>query len=223
MSLIELFGRGGADRDHLAAGVDHEVGRPRAVEQAAHHRQAVMPHRQRKLRRLLRQRPGQRQLVRGVVDGHRQAETERREAFSFPLRDAAQRRGLDQRRHVADLERADLERVEPPQLQAAQAHLADAGAQRVGNRTHHRARRGLPGDGGELGAGVEHEVLRAAAVDARLDDDLLVDDAEIQGVNLVAGGFVDARSARARRTSAGSESANATTPPFRCDPCWAGG
>ena len=87
---------------------------------------------------------------------------------------AAQRRVLDQHRQVAHLQRAELERFELRQLQAAQPHFADARAQRVGDRPDALALRGLARDDRLLRAGVEHEVLEPAAVDARLDDDLVL-------------------------------------------------
>ena len=46
------------------------------------------------------------------------------------------------------------------QLQAAQAHFADAGAERVGDRPDALALRRLARDHRLLGAGVEHEVLQ---------------------------------------------------------------
>jgi hypothetical protein len=45
-----------------------------------------------------------------------------------------QRRALDEDRHVAQLQRADLEGIDPRQLQPAQPDVADAGAERVGDR-----------------------------------------------------------------------------------------
>ena len=45
-----------------------------------------------------------------VVDRHRHAERQRREAFPLALRDAAQRRVLDEHRQVAHLQRAEVER-----------------------------------------------------------------------------------------------------------------
>ena len=56
---------------------------------------------------------------------------ERREALAFALRDAAQRRVLDQHRQVAHLQVADVEAIDARQLQPAQADFADARAQRV--------------------------------------------------------------------------------------------
>ena len=150
-----------------------------------------MPHRELELRVLFRQLLADRQLARGVVDGHRQAERQRREAFGLALGDAAQRRRLDQHGHVFQLERADLERVHAAELQAAQADFADAGAQRVGDRAHARRRGRLPRDGRLFGAGVEHEVLPAAAVDARLHDHLVVDELEVDGVQTLGDRLVD--------------------------------
>ena len=172
-------GRLAADRNHLAARVDDEVGRPRRVEHAAHHREPVDAHRQQHLAALeRRQRAGHRQLAVLVVDDDRHAEGERREAFHLALRDAAQRRILDEHGDVPDLHVADIELVDARELQPSQADFADARAQRVGDRADARAARGFLRDHRLLRAGVEDEVLRPPAVHARLHDDLVVDEAE---------------------------------------------
>ena len=54
-----------------------------AVDRAAHRRQPVQPQRQLEVRRLVRQVLAERQLVRLVVDDHRVAERERRQALGF--------------------------------------------------------------------------------------------------------------------------------------------
>ncbi len=105
-----------------------------AVDRAAHRRQAVQPQRQLEVRRLRRQVLAERELVRLVVDDHRVAERQRRQALGLLDRHVAQRRVLDQARHVAQLQRAELERVDARELQAAQPDVADAGAERVGDR-----------------------------------------------------------------------------------------
>ena len=99
-------------------------------------------------------------------------------------RQVAQRRILDQARDVAQLERAELERVDPRQLQAAQADVADAGAERVGDRRDAEALRGRPRDHGVLGAGVDDEILERAVVHLGPDHDLVVHQPEVDGVEL---------------------------------------
>src|SRR5262249_20428218 len=63
-----------------------------------------------------------------------------------------------------------------------QAALADARAERVGDRLHAGPLRGLPREDDLLRARVEYEILRAIAVDAPLDDHLVVDEPEGHGV-----------------------------------------
>ena len=126
-------------------------------------------------------------LLRRVVDGHRQPERHRREALHLALGNAAQRRVLDQHRHVVHLEGADLERVEASQLQAAQPDLADTGAEGVGDRRHAARLRHLPRDGRLLGSGVEDEVGPAPAVDPALHDHLVLHQLEVDGVQAAGG------------------------------------
>ena len=114
---------------------------------AAHRRQPVHPQRQLEVERLRRQVLAERDLARLVVDDHREAERQRRQALRLLHRQVAQRRILDQARHVAQLERSELERVDPRQLQAAQADVADAGAERVGDRRDAEPLRGRAATG----------------------------------------------------------------------------
>ena len=86
---------------------------------------------------------------------------------------------------------ADLELVEPRQLELAHAEIADAGAQDVDDRTDAHPRRGLARDDRLLRSGVEDEVHLRAAVDARLDDDLFVEHAERHRVELAGRRRVD--------------------------------
>ena len=104
--------RVGADRDHLAAGVDDEVGRVRwssagRAPSPAGARASAAGCR----RSTGRQLAADRQQPLLVVDHHRHAERQRREALALALRDAAQRRVLDQHRQVAHLQRAEVERL----------------------------------------------------------------------------------------------------------------
>ena len=95
--------------DHFAAGVDDEVRLVAAVDGAAHGGEAMHPHRQLEVLRLLRQVLAEGQLVRLVVDHHRVAERKRRQPLGFLDRDAAQRRVLDETRDVAQLQRTQLQ------------------------------------------------------------------------------------------------------------------
>ena len=72
--------------------------------------------RQVEVARLLRQTFAECELVRLVVDHHRVPERQRRETFRFLDRNVAQRRVFDQARHVAQLERPKLERIDPREL-----------------------------------------------------------------------------------------------------------
>jgi len=108
------------------------------------------------------------QLVRPVVDHHRVAERQRRQAFGFLDRDVAQRRVLDQARHVAHLERAELEGVDPGELQAAQPDPADARAERVGDRRDAEALGGAPRDHRVFRSGVDHEVRARVRCEVQL-------------------------------------------------------
>ena len=74
---------------------------------------------------------------------------------------------------MADLEVADLEAVEPPDLQAAQPDVADAGALNVGDRHDAASARDVARDHGLLRAGIEDEVLLGAAVDTASHHDLV--------------------------------------------------
>ena len=60
------------------------------------------------------------------------------------------------------------------ELQPAQADVADAGAERVGDRRDAEPLRGRPRDDRALGAGVDDEVLRRRVVDLGAHDDLFV-------------------------------------------------
>ena len=105
-----------------------------AVNVPGHRRQAVHPQRQLEVGLLRRQMRSEGELLRLVVDDHREARAPAAKALLLSRRQVAQRRVLDQARNVAQLQRAELERVDPRELQAAQADVADAGAERVGDR-----------------------------------------------------------------------------------------
>ena len=115
-------------------------------------------------------------MLRLVVDRHRVAERERRQALGLARRQIAERerRILDEARNVAHLELADLERVDPRELQAAKPDVADAGAERLRDRQHAEALRGRPRDDRVLRSGVDDEILFAGAVHPRAHDHLVV-------------------------------------------------
>ena len=139
----------------------------------------------------LRQMTAHRQATVLVIDQHRHAEGERREALPLALRDTTQGRILDQHWEIPDLQIAQVETIDPRELQAAQPHFADARAQRVGDRADAGALRGVARDHRLLGAGVQDEILIASAVDLRLHDDLVVDEAERHRVRLLEIVLVD--------------------------------
>ena len=160
----------------------------------------------------VRQLGAHHQLEPVVIDDDRHPERERREALHFARRQADQRRILDDRRHVLNLERADLQLVEPRQLELAHAEIADAGAQDVDDGTDAHPCGRLAGDDSLLGSRIQHHVHQRPTVDARFDDDFFVDHAKRHGVqsgarpaSMFTGGFVP--NARRKRTSARAHAA----------------
>ena len=99
----------------------------------------------------------------------------------------AQRRILDEARHVAQLQRTELQRIDAGELQPSQPDVADAGAQRVGDRRDAEALRGRPRDHGVLGAGVDDEVLRRPSFTLARTTTFSFTSAEVDGVELVVG------------------------------------
>ena len=153
-----------------------------AVHRAFDRRKTIETQRQLEVLRLVGQMLAERQLVGLVVDDHRVAERERREALGFFHRNVAQRRILDETRHVAHLERSELQRIDPRELQGAEAHAAHTGAERVGDRCDAEPLRGRARDHRVLRAGIDHEVLCRRIVDLRAHDDLLVHEPEVDRV-----------------------------------------
>src|SRR5262249_28761545 len=90
---------------------------------------------------------------------------------------------LDQHWYVADVIGPDREIVESSDLQAADARLADAGADRHAGRHDAVAISGALGDDGHLGAGVEHEIDRRAVGYAAAHDHLVVFEPEGDGMH----------------------------------------
>ena len=125
--------------------------------------------------------------------------------------------------NVAHLHRAQLERVDPRELQAAQAHIADARAERVGDRRDAEPLRGRPREHGVLRAGVDDEVLRRRSVDLGADDDLFVFQPEVDGVELVLGAGIHLERHPLAERPQEADFVRATTPPCRCCPCSAAG
>ena len=144
----------------------------------------MLPQRHGDVERLVGQLLADDDLLAGVVDDHRQADRERRERLRLRRGEAAERGALDQRGEIPDAEGAELERLEPARLQASEADLADAGAQRGADGAHAELLRDGLRQHRLLGPGVDHEVDHVAAVDPALNDDLLVDQPERNGVKL---------------------------------------
>ena len=182
----ERVGGAEADRDDLAAGVDDEALLHRAVDDAAHEREAVEAHREFDVGgRLRRQLAGHHEAVVPVVDDGRHAQGQRREAvLAAGGGQAGQRRVLDEGRDVLHAQRADLDGVGAAQLQPAHADAADAGAQRVGDRPDADALRRRLRQHHLLGAGV-HDEVDLVTVHAPADDHLVALEPERDGVRLV--------------------------------------
>ena len=158
-----------------------------------------------------------------VIDLHRHPERQRREALPFTLRDAAQRRVLDEDRQIPHLQIADVEPIDPRELQAAQADFADARAQRVGDRADVGALRRLARDDRFLGAGVEDEVLRRPPFTFAWTT--ILSSTSRNGIvcSVSRSSLIDIDGRRVPRTPSGTSPATASTPPCRCGPCSAAG
>ena len=70
---------------HFAAGIDDEIRRAGAVDEPTHHGEPVMPQAKAEVRRFFGKRLADCQLLRRVVDRHRQPERQRREALGLTL------------------------------------------------------------------------------------------------------------------------------------------
>ena len=115
-------------------------------------------------------RPRDRQLLLLIVEAHRQAERQRREAFRLARRQPAEGRILDQAGNVAHAQAADFKRLDPSDLESAQSNFSDTGGLHGRDRLHAAAPRHIERNHGPFGAGIEEKLLPAAVDLARHHD-----------------------------------------------------